>query len=102
MLTATGNERESQPRFTIGPLIDGHLWHGAGFGADFLLQRTDLSVLLTRSQRVRVWRWQTPLTLTYRFRPPTRPFVHLGIAFNRVFGISGAAACARGPFGEQF
>ena len=25
-----------------------------------------------------------------------------GISFNRVFDISGATACARGPFGEQF
>jgi hypothetical protein len=102
MLTANGNERASEPRFTIGPLIEGHLWHGAAFGADFLLQRTDLAVLLAGSQHVRVWRWETPLTLTYRFRPPRRPFLRIGVSLNRVFDISGATECARGPFGEQF
>ena len=102
MVTANGIERASEPRFTIGPLIDGHLWRGAGVGADFLLQRTDLTVLLAGSQRVRVWRWETPLTLTYRFRPPTRPFLRIGVSFNRVFDISGSTVCARGPFGEQF
>jgi hypothetical protein len=102
MLTASGNERASMPRFTIGPLIETHLWRGAGFGADFLLQRTDLTVSLAGSQRVRVWRWETPLTLTYRFRAPTRPFLRLGVSINHIFDISGATQCARGPFGEQF
>jgi len=74
----------------------------AGFGADFLLQRAELTVPMPGSQRVRVWRWETPLTLTYRFSPPTRPILRIGVSFNRVFGISGATECARGPFGEQF
>jgi hypothetical protein len=26
----------------------------------------------------------------------------MGISFNRVFDVSGATKCARGPFGEQF
>ena len=71
-------------------------------GPKFLLLRTDLAVLFAGSQRVRVWRLETPLTLTYRFRPPTRPFLRIGVSFNRAFDISGATECARGPFGEQF
>src|SRR4051812_21893971 len=42
------------------------------------------------------------LLFIYRFHGPARPFFRTGIAFNRVFDVSGATACARGPFGEQF
>jgi hypothetical protein len=88
------------PRFTIGPLIEAHLWRGAGFGADFLLQRSDLAIPGAGSPRAKVWRWELPLTLIYRFRPPTRPFLCLGVALNRVFDINGATECTRSPFGE--
>ena len=102
MLAAYGGERTSEPRFTIGALIEAHLRHGAGFGADFLLQRTDLAFLSAGSPRAKVWRWETPLTLIYRFRRPATPFLRIGVSLNRVFDISGATECARGPFGEQF
>ena len=71
-------------------------------GADFLLSRAGLAVSPAGSQRVHVWRWELPVTLAYRFRMRARPFARAGIALNRVFDISGANECARGPFGEQF
>jgi hypothetical protein len=49
-----------------------------------------------------VWQWEAPITLIYRVRAPTRPFVRAGVAFNQVFDISGTTECGRGPFGEQF
>jgi hypothetical protein len=101
-LTAIGSQQATASRFTIGPLIEVHLWHGAGFGADFLLHRTDLAISPVGSLRAEVWRWEAPITLIYRFRAPSRPFVRTGISLNRVFDISGATECARGPFGEQF
>ena len=102
VLTANGGERASGPRFTIGPLIEAHLLHGAGFAADFLLQCTDLAISSAGSQYAQVWRWETPLTLIYRFRRPLRSFVRTGVSLNRVFDIRGATECAHGPFGEQF
>ena len=87
--------------FTIGPVIEIRLWHGAGFGADFLVRHTDLATSPQRSQRADVWLWEAPITLVYRFRAPVRPFVRTGVSFNRVFDV-GATECARGPFGEQF
>jgi hypothetical protein len=82
----------------IGPCIEVHLWRGAALGADFLFRRTELAA----SQRAGVWTWETPATFIYRFRRPMRPFVPAGVSVNRVFDISGATECGRGPFGEQF
>ena len=101
-LTADGSQQATASRFTIGPLIEVHLWHGVGFGADILLHRTDLAISPAGSPRAEMWRWEAPITLIYRFRAPSRPFVRTGVSLNRVFDISGAAECARGPFGEQF
>jgi hypothetical protein len=101
-LTVDGRQQASAPRFTIGPLIEVHLWRGAGFGADFLLRRADLAISAAGSQRAEVWQWEAPITFIYRFRAAARPFVRTGVSLNRVFDISGANECARGPFGEQF
>ena len=102
MLTADGPQQSSKPRWMIGALIDVHLWHGAGLGADFLLQRAGLGISPAGSRRATVWRWEVPVTFIYRFRAPARPFVRTGISVNRVFDIGGATGCAHGPFGEQF
>jgi hypothetical protein len=102
VLTAEQPQQASQPRYTIGPLIEVHLWHGVGFGAEFLLHRAGLAVLPVSSQRAEIWQWEMPVTLIYRFRVPARPFARTGVSVNRVFDISGATGCARGPFGEQF
>jgi hypothetical protein len=102
VLTADGPQRTSEPPFTIGPLVEIHLWHGAGLGADFLLRRTDLAISAAGSGQARVWLWEAPITVAYRFPVPMRPFVRTGISFNRVFDVGGATECARGPFGERF
>jgi hypothetical protein len=101
-LTVDGRQQASASRFTIGRLIEVHLWRGAGFGADFLLRRADLAISAAGSQRAEVWQWEAPITFIYRFRAVARPFVRTGLSLNRVFDISGATECARGPFGEQF
>src|SRR5438067_2783441 len=101
-LTSNGPQRVSDRRFTIGPLIEIHLWHGAGVAADFLLSRTDLASSPAGSARAKLWRWDAPISLIYRFRTAPGPFVRAGVSFNRVFDVSGAIECARGPFGEQF
>jgi hypothetical protein len=100
-LTADSPQQASSWRITIGPAIELHLWRGVSLGADFLLQHTDLTTSPDR-RSADVWRWETPLTLIYRFPAPARPFVRTGVSFNRVFQVSGAIECARGPFGEQF
>jgi hypothetical protein len=102
VLAADRPQQASAPRYTIGPLIEVHLWHGVGLGADFLLRRADLAISSAGSRRAGVWRWEVPITFIYRFGSPTRPFVRTGVSLSRVFGISGATECGRGPFGEQF
>jgi hypothetical protein len=102
VLATDGPQQASAPRFTIGPLIEVHLWRGAALAADFLLLRSDLASAPTGSRSAEVRRWEAPITLIYRVRAPTRPFVRAGVSFNRVFDISGATECGRGPFGEQF
>ena len=102
MLTADGRRQASAARYTIGPLIEVQVWHGAGFGADFLLHHADLAIPPAGSRRAGVWRWEVPITFIYRFGAPTRPFVRTGVSLNRVFDIGGATECARGTFGEQF
>ncbi len=89
-------------RYTIGPLIEVHLWRGVGFGADFLLHHAGLALSPQGSPRAGIWRWELPMTLIYRFRAPVQPFVRAGVSLNRVFDISGATECARGPSGERF
>lgn len=73
MLTADGCRQASGSRYTTGPLIEVHLWHGAGLGADFLVRHDE------------IWRWEAPITFVYRFGAPARPFVRLGVSVNRVF-----------------
>ena len=102
VLAADGRQQASALRYTIGPLIEVHLWHGAGLGADFLLHHAGLAVSPAGSRRAGVWRWEMPMTFIYRFGAPARPFVRTGVSLNRVFDISGATECGRGPFGEQF
>jgi hypothetical protein len=102
VLTADGPQQASAQRFTIGPLIEVHLWRGAALGADFLLRHSVLALSPAVSQHAEVWLWEAPITLIYRFRVPARPFVRTGVSFNRVFDVSGATECGRGPFGEQF
>ena len=88
-------------RFTLGPHVEAHLWRRAGVGIDFLFQNPRFEVGPAHS-RVTMWRVEAPVTFVYRFYGRARPFFRTGIAFNRVFDIKGATACARGPFGEQF
>jgi hypothetical protein len=102
MLTANGPQQASEPRFTIGPSVEIHLWHGAGLGADFLLRRAGLAISTAASGEAKVWRWEAPITAVYWFPSPMRPFVRTGVSFNRVFDIGGATECGRGPFGERF
>ncbi len=102
MLTANSPQQVWTPRFTIGPLVEVHVWRGAAAGADFLLRRTDLGPSPAGSRRAEVWLWEAPITAVYRFHAPARPFVRTGISFDRVFDIGGANACGRGIFGEQF
>jgi hypothetical protein len=100
-LSADGPQQASAPRYTIGPLIEVHLGHGVDLGADFLVQRAKLAVS-AGSARADIWRWEAPITFIYRLPAPTRLFVRAGVSLNRVFEISGATECGRGPFGEQF
>jgi hypothetical protein len=102
MFTAGGRQQASGSRYTIGPLIEVRLWPGAGVGADFLLHHAGLAISTAGSRRAEIWQWQVPITFIYRFGAPTRPFVRTGVSLSRVFDISGATECGRGPFGEQF
>jgi hypothetical protein len=102
MLTSDGQQQVSGQRYTIGALIEVRWWRGAGVGADFLLNRTGLAISPAGSRRAEVWRWEAPISIIYHFRAPTEPFARVGVSFNRVFDISGAVECGRGPFGEQF
>jgi hypothetical protein len=102
VLTADGPQQASEPRFTIGPAVEVHLWRGAGFGADLLLRRADLVIPPAGSRRATIWRWEVPITFIYRFRASPRPFVRTGVSLNRVIDINDATECARGPSGEQF
>jgi len=102
LLTADPPQQVRTPRFTIGPLLEVSVWHGVAVGADFLVRRTELAVSAAGSPRAGVWVWEAPVSLIYRFHAAARPFVRTGISFNRVFDISGATECSRGPFGETF
>ena len=102
LLTAESPQRVSTPRFTIGPLVEFRLSHGLNLAADFLLRRTGFAIPAVGSGWGHAWRWEAPVTVIYRFRAPAHPFVRTGVSFNRVFDVSGAAPCGRGPFGEQF
>src|ERR1700737_2270915 len=77
VLAADGPQQASASRFTIGPLIEVHLWRGAALGADFLLRRSDLAVSPAGSRSAEVWQWEVPTSLIYRVRAPTRPFVRV-------------------------
>ena len=56
VLTGNGRPQVSTQRYTIGPLIEVHLWHGAALGADFLLNRAGLAVAPAESTRASVWK----------------------------------------------
>ncbi len=105
---ATSQVSAERPReapaapFTIGPCIEVHLWRGAAVGADFLFRRTELAASPSAARRAGVRTWELPATFLYRFRRPPEPFVRAGVSVNRVFDVTGAAECGRGPFGERF
>jgi hypothetical protein len=101
LLTADGRYEASAPRYAIGALIEVDLWQGAALGADFLLRRAELAISPLES-RAGLWRWEVPVAFLYRFRAPARPFVRIGGSVNRMFAISGATECGRGPLGEHF
>ncbi len=101
LLTAAGPQQISVSPFTIGPCLEVRLWRGAAAGIDFLFRRTGVALSATASPRAEIQQWELPVTVSYRFRRPARPFVRAGISFNRVFDV-GAEVCAQGRFGEQF
>jgi hypothetical protein len=101
VLTADSPLESSTTWYVLGPFLEVQLAHGFGVGADLLLRRTGLTIPPAGSHAA-AWLWELPVTLTYRFHLAARPFVRTGLSLNRVFDISGATPCARGPFGEQF
>lgn len=94
-------QQGSTSRLTIGPFVEMRLWRGASVGIDFLLRRASFELPPARPEIV-AWRAEAPVALVYRWRGRAKPFARAGIAFNRIFDVSGATECARGPFGEQF
>src|SRR5260370_42617759 len=73
VLAADGPQQASEPRFTIGPLIEVHLWRGAALGADFLLRRSDLAFSPAGSRRAEGWRGGAPVNPLLRGSASTRP-----------------------------
>src|SRR5580765_317604 len=53
-LAADGPQQASASRFTIGPLIEVHLWRGTAIGGDFLLRRSQLGFSSAGSRRAEV------------------------------------------------
>src|SRR5260370_42391215 len=89
VLAADGPQQASEPRFTIGPLIEVHLWRGAALGADFLLRRSDLAFSPAGSRSAEVWRVGTPSTPIYRGCCATRPFLRARGSFVTAFAMTG-------------
>ena len=87
--------------YVIGPAVEFALPHSISAAGDFLVRHYRLT-LSPSASRAGIWRWEAPVTLAYRFHAPARPFLRAGFSFNGVFRVTGAMACAPGPFGEQF
>jgi hypothetical protein len=94
--TATG-------RYVVGPTIEIELPHAFAVSADLLYQRAEFGSSTAATPPAAAHRGLLPILLRHEFvRIPGKPFVSAGVAFNRVFTITGVDQCGQGPFGERF
>jgi hypothetical protein len=89
-------------RYTFGPALRVGLAHGFDLDADLLYKRLDFG-LVSDPARLTVHRLELPLLLRYVFTDlPLHPFMHAGVAFNRVIAVDGSSACADTIAGNGF
>lgn len=84
-------------RYTFGPALTIELPHRLRFETDLLYKRLQYGFPESPSApaggaftSASAARWEVPLLLEYSFRRPVvRPFVGMGMSFNRVTGVGG-------------
>jgi len=91
--------RAGASSFVVGPFGEVRIRRTIALSGDFLLRRMGLETS-PNAPRLRVWTWEAPVSGTYRAAMPGRPFFRAGVSVNRVFRVTGAVLCARGPYGE--
>ena len=102
LISAGQGRSASTDRYAIGPTIEVKLPFRFAGSCDFLYEQIALG-LSSGSLTATVHRWELPVLLKYDMASgPARPFVHVGISFNRIFGVESASECGRGIFGEHF
>lgn len=100
LLNGGADRQSTAPPYLIGPLVELALSGRLAAEGEILVRHTRLAP--TDAPRAGIWGWEAPFTLAYRIRSPQGLFLRAGFCLNGIFSIRGAAACARGPFGEQF
>jgi hypothetical protein len=101
LITSSGNQAATTGRYTFGPALQVALPRGLGLDVEFLYKRSDFGFIADPS-RATAHRVELPLLLRYSFsKSSLHPFVHAGLAFNRVIAVGGADVCGQGGSGEE-
>jgi opacity protein-like surface antigen len=91
LMTASPGYRASTARYTLGPSVELGFVHHLAFEVDLLYKRVKYG--LSTAVPTASARWELPFLLKYTFpTSPVRPFVGLGVSFNRVMGTAGYPA----------
>ncbi len=99
---ASDGQTASTGRYTFGPSFRLDLPGGFALDVEFLYKQMHFG-FTSDGAGGSIHRIELPLMLRYAFPGKSvRPFVHLGISYNRVIAVSGASECAGGIGGEQF
>jgi hypothetical protein len=88
-------------RFTFGPDLRIGLWHDFAVDIDLLYKRAEFGV---QADPVRgaIRRLELPIQLRYLFPGPgLRPWVQVGVSFNRVVGVTGSDECDQTGLGGR-
>jgi len=86
--------RSATRRYTLGPAVEVKLPRRFSVGVDALYKRVEWAgPTPTRGRPAEAGRWEFPVLVKRSFSGGrARPFAALGISFNRVTGVRGAAA----------
>jgi hypothetical protein len=102
LLEAREGTASETSRYTFGPDLRIGLRNGFAVDINLLYKRAEFG-LRSDPARAAIWRLELPVQLRYLFpvgRP--RPWIQLGMSFNRVVSVTGSDPCGQSGLGERF
>lgn len=100
LLEARDGEVSETSRYSFGPAVRVGLPHDFAVDVSMMYKRGEFG-FSSDPARASVHRLELPVQLRYLFPGSrVRPWIHLGMSFNRVLSVGGAEACGEAGLGE--